>query len=135
MSGLRGGAKWFFSLLYALWIISIAGVILGSLAPRMELPVDLWNADKLLHCVAYLWLALLPTLIFKGPQKRFLSSIALVFLGVGLEIGQMYVPGRMFSLADIGANTTGVFLGFSTGKRCYDKFWDLFSLKKKMSQQ
>jgi len=134
MAELQGGTRWFFYFLSALWIISIAGVILGSLEPRMELPVGFWNADKLLHCVAYLWLALLSTLIYEGPQKRFLSSIALVFLGISLEIGQMYVPGRMFSLADIGANTTGVFLGFSTGKRCYDKFWQLFSLEKSVSQ-
>lgn len=127
MAGLQGGAKWFFCLLYALWIISIAGVVVGSLQPRLELPVGFWNADKPVHLLAYLWLALLPALIFKGAQQRFLLPVALILLGISLEIGQMYVPGRMFSLADIGANTAGVFLGFSTGKRYYDNIWKLLS--------
>lgn len=134
MSDLRTGAKGLPHLLSAVWVLSIAGVVMGSLKPQMELPVDFWNADKLVHLCAYLWLALMPALIFKGPQKLVFSSITLVLLGISLEIGQMYVPGRMFSLADVGANTTGVFLGFSTGKWCHDPFWKLFLCERKIAE-
>jgi VanZ family protein len=119
----QNGKRWLSPLIYVLWIISIAGVVIGSLQPGTELPVDFWNADKLAHLFAYLWLALLPALIVKSPKKIFPLSMALVLLGIILEIGQIYVPGRMFSLGDIGANAAGVFLGFSMGKRWPLRLW------------
>jgi VanZ family protein len=39
------------------------------------------------------------------------ASLSMIILGILLEIGQLYVPGRMFSVADITANTLGVILG------------------------
>ena len=33
-----------------LWFVSIFIVVFYSLIPRMEFPVDFWNADKLYHC-------------------------------------------------------------------------------------
>jgi VanZ family protein len=87
------------------------------------MPVDFWNADKLGHLLAYLWLALLPTLVVKSPKRMILLSLGMVFLGIILEIGQTHVPGRMFSLADMSANAAGAFLGFNMGKFCRLKFW------------
>ena len=128
MSRFQNSKRWLFPLIYVLWIFSIAGVVIGSLKPGMALPVDFRNADKLAHLCAYLWLALLPALIVKSPKEIFLLSMALVLLGISLEIGQIDVPGRTFSLADMCANAAGVFLGFSLGKRCRLRLWRVLSI-------
>jgi len=39
----------------------------------------------------------------------------MILLGILLEIGQLYVPGRTFSVADISMNTLGVILGIFGG--------------------
>jgi VanZ family protein len=130
MFRIQNGERWFFPLIYVLWFFSIAGVVMGSLKPGVELPVSFWNADKLVHLFAYLWLALLPALIVKSKKRLLLLLWGLILLGCLLEFGQMYVPGRMFSLADMGANTAGVFLGFSMGKRFRFQFWRALSVKR-----
>jgi len=40
-----------------------------------------------------------------------------------LEVGQMYVPGRMFSFADMGADAAGVISGIFMGKRYRAGLW------------
>ena len=121
MFRIQKGERWLFPLIYVLWLFSITGVVMGSLKPGVELPVGFWNADKLVHLFAYLWLALLPALIVKSKNRLLLLSFCLILLGCILEFGQMYVPGRMFSLVDMGANAAGVFLGFPLGRRY--RFW------------
>lgn len=100
---------------FLLWCISICIVIYLSLIPQVEFPVDFWNADKVYHCAAYAWLAMLSMMSF--PHRRFALSAALsmILLGVMLEIGQYYIPGRSFSFLDITANSLGVILGLFSG--------------------
>lgn len=129
MFRVQNGERLFFPLIYVVWFSSIAAVVIGSLTPGVELPVGFWNADKLVHLFSYLWLALLPTLIVKSKNRILILSGGLILLGCILEIGQMYVPGRMFSSADMGANAAGVFIGFPLGKRCRSRFWRALSVK------
>ena len=98
-----------------LWFGSIFIVVFYSLFPRMEFPVDFWNADKLYHCAAYSWLAVLPMIGFAIRPTALLAAFSMIILGVLLEIGQYYVPGRLFSFWDITSNTVGVFLGIILG--------------------
>ncbi|MEN6373227.1 MAG: VanZ family protein [Smithella sp.] len=97
------------------WCISILIVIYYSLVPQVEFPVDFWNADKLYHCAAYGWLAVLPMLGFANPRRAASAAFSMILLGILLEVGQYYIPGRSFSLLDITANTLGVAMGFFLG--------------------
>ena len=106
--------KWSRMILF-LWFGSIFIVAFYSLIPRMEFPVDFWNADKLYHCAAYSWLAVLPVMGFTIRRTALLAALSMIILGVLLEIGQYYVPGRLFSFLDITSNTVGVFLGIICG--------------------
>ena len=99
----------------AFWIISILLVSYYSLTPRLEFPVDFWNADKVYHLLAYGWLAILPIFGYSTKKRAMIASISMIFLGIGLEIGQIYVPGRTFSFLDILANSLGVFIGMGFG--------------------
>lgn len=97
------------------WIISIPIVAYYSLIPRLEFPVDFWNADKVYHFLAYGWLAILPVMGYSTKKRAMIASFSMIFLGIGLEIGQIYVPGRTFSFLDILANSVGVFIGMGFG--------------------
>ena len=99
-----------------LWGVSIGAVVFLSLVPRVELPVDFWNADKLYHCAAYGWLALLPVIGFAVRRTALYAALSAILLGILLEVGQYFVPGRMFSVPDILANMLGVILGIFLGR-------------------
>ena len=81
---------------------------------RVELPVDF--ADKLYHCAAYGWLALLPVIGFADHRTALCAAFFMIILGALLEAGQYFVPGRMFSVLDILANALGVILGVLLGR-------------------
>lgn len=80
------------------------------------MPVDFWNADKLYHCAAYGWLALLPVIGFADHRTALCAAFFMIILGALLEAGQYFVPGRMFSVLDILANALGVILGVLLGR-------------------
>jgi VanZ family protein len=97
------------------WAVSIGTVTYYSLIPRVEFPIDFWNADKVYHCAAYAWLAVLPMVGFAVRRRAFSAALSMIILGALLEIGQRYVPGRTCSLLDMGANSIGVAIGISLG--------------------
>jgi VanZ family protein len=107
-------SKWSRSIIF-LWFISICIVIYYSLIPQVEFPINFWNADKLYHCAAYGWLAVLPIMGFSLRRFALPAALSMILLGVLLEIGQYYIPGRTFSLLDITANSLGVILGIILG--------------------
>ena len=94
-----------------LWVASVAMVIYLSLSPRLEIPYDFSNADKVAHLLAYLWLAALSFFAFPTPKSALVGALCMVPMGIGLEFLQVYVPGRSFSVADMAANCLGVMLG------------------------
>lgn len=95
----------------ALWVLSMSLVAWLSLTPRIEVPLHFSGADKVAHCLAYAWLAILPFFGCGRMRSAFTGSLLMVPLGMGLEFAQNYVPGRDFSVLDMVANTTGVALG------------------------
>jgi VanZ family protein len=94
----------FFSSLLALAVL--------SLAPGEALP-DTGVSDKLEHFAAYGALGLMG--IYAYPEKSRLRwvVIGLVGYGIGLEMLQILVPSRFFSIGDIIANTLGVLSGYA----------------------
>jgi len=95
----------------AVWLVSVAGTIYVSLLPRLELPIEFWNADKLYHAATYAWLGGLPLWAFVHGGRARAAAYAMIVLGGLLEWGQSFVPGRSASLGDATANAFGVFVG------------------------
>ncbi|MBU0544454.1 MAG: VanZ family protein [Proteobacteria bacterium] len=98
-----------------IWAVSAGVVIFCSLVPRVEFPVDFWQADKVYHLIAYCWLSILPLVGYSERKIALKASLSMIILGILLEIGQLYVPGRTLSVADISMNTLGVILGIFAG--------------------
>ncbi len=99
------------------WVISVLAVICLSLSPRVAFPLDFDNADKVYHMLAYLWLGTLPFFAFMGRKAALACALSMIPMGAGLEIAQHYVPGRLFSPADMAANCLGVVLGIWLARR------------------
>ncbi len=96
------------------WLLAICITTVGSLTPSASLP-ELNANDKSLHLLNYSILSIIPALTFGWTRKGILACLTMVVLGLGLEFGQLYVPGRSFELNDILANGLGVLIGLISG--------------------
>jgi len=105
-----------------LWVLSMVAISYASLFPRLDVPMDFWNADKFYHFLAYGWLALLPPLCFEEHRTAVIASLSMILLGILLEICQYYIPGRLFSWYDVAANSAGVIASLSIGKGLRNRF-------------
>ncbi len=93
-----------------LWTFSVILVVFLSLSPKIEVPLDFRESDKIAHFIAYLWLAVLPFMAFSHPAA-WRGALLMVPLGIVLEFAQMVVPGRFFSFGDMLANALGIVAG------------------------
>ena len=91
-----------------LWGACLIAVIVGSLLPGDSAPMaaidSLGVSDKFQHCGAYAVLAFLPCIY----ERRRVAGMLLVFaaaMGVLLEFGQLFSPGRSFDVYDMPRNT------------------------------
>ena len=97
------------------WILSIGTVSYLSLIPQTEFLCYFRWSDKLYHFLAYVWLSALPFFGFAGTKKALKWSLLMILLGIGLEFAQSFVPGRLFSIWDMVANSLGASTGILGG--------------------
>ena len=97
-------------------MVSIVAVSYLSMTPKIEFPLDFERADLVYHFIVYLWLSALPFLSFRQEKTALVLALLMLPLGVGLEIAQIAVPGRVFSAMDVGANSAGAIMGLSCAK-------------------
>jgi VanZ family protein len=94
-------------------------VIVGSLLPASSAPLRglelLPVSDKVIHYSSYVMLALLPVISFESRRRAVVCALLMVLLGVALEGGQSFAPGRSVELGDALANTLGVLTGMLAG--------------------
>ncbi|MDZ7699913.1 MAG: VanZ family protein [Deltaproteobacteria bacterium] len=94
-----------------IWVISIFLVSYLSLMPRIDLPQTFSGTDKIAHFLAYFWLSAIPFFGFSEIKRAVKAALWMIGLGIGLEFGQLWVPGRQLSFFDMVANSAGVTLG------------------------
>ena len=107
------------TLILSLWGVLICCVVVGERLPAAS-PVmvaigrlHIW--DKLQHFGAYLALSFLPVIGFRDRQRGILAGLSMFILGVLLEAGQHFSPGRSVELGDVLANGAGVSCGALLG--------------------
>jgi VanZ family protein len=93
--------------------------MIGSLLPGAS-PVmvaigrpRIW--DKLQHFGAYLALSFLPVMGFRDWRRGLMAGLSMFLLGVLMEAGQHFSPGRSMDLGDVIANGVGVSCGTLLG--------------------
>lgn len=91
--------------------------MVASLLPGEYMPVSSWE-DKVEHFAAYLIVGGLAMLAFRSAERRKNCFFLLILLGLALEVGQIFVPGRYFDLLDMAANGLGASLAY-TGARIW----------------
>ena len=109
------------------WLISFGLVCYLSLKPSIEFPVDFEGADLLYHALSYLWLGFLASFIFQTKRQYIASLFFLILLGISLEFGQLFVPGRNFSIMDMIANGSGTIFGLGCGLQLRSRFFKIVS--------
>lgn len=107
------------TLILSLWCVLIVCDVIGSLLPAAS-PVmvaigslQIW--DKLQHFSMYLALSLLPVIGFQDRRRGIRAGLSMFILGVLLEAGQHFSPGRSVELGDVIANGVGVSCGTLLG--------------------
>lgn len=109
--------------LFCLWLVGIAAIIVGSLLPSDSDPMleldfvmmKLSITDKVVHALGYASLAWIPPLIVSALRRVLVAVLSLSALGLLLEFGQKLIPGRTCDMADFLANNVGLALGTLMG--------------------
>ena len=89
-----------------LWLFIIAYL---SLTPQTHSPITFDHMDKLLHLGSY-GLATLLTLIAYPHKDKISLALLLFAYSFSMEIGQLFVENRLFEIADLVANLSGILL-------------------------
>ncbi len=111
MKALRWPLLW-----WGIFVALMVLVAVVSLGPPPASP-DVPNADKWEHLTTYAGLALVAVQIFRPGRPLLVAGLALVLLGVLLEVGQgTLTTDRMMDWRDAVANTIGVGLGLLTSR-------------------
>ncbi len=99
----------------SLWGVAILVVIVVCLMPMPAMPPLPDNSDKIEHLLAYFFLAALAVQLFQGRRALWIIAMALVVMGIGIEIAQgVLTAHRAADPRDALANTIGVLLGMAT---------------------
>lgn len=98
-----------------LWLAGWILCIVLSLVPPPDLPGPA-GSDKLGHFLAYFTLTAWAVGIFRTRRAHLLSALALVGLGIAMEIAQASLTSvRLGDVRDAVANTLGVAVGLLLG--------------------
>jgi hypothetical protein len=95
------------------WLLVAAVVVLSLVRLGVEPPRA--HSDKFGHLLAYATLMFWFGQIYSRARTKLLVAIGLALMGVALEIAQGYTDYRSFEYSDMGANATGVAIGWLIG--------------------
>lgn len=96
------------------WVIVVA-VIALSLWPKLP-RVDVDQFDKIGHFTAYFVMMGWFGVLYLRDSHKWIA-LALIALGIALEVAQYFSGYRAFELMDIGVNTGGVLIAYSITRR------------------
>lgn len=111
-------------MILGLWVALMVCVAVGSLAPGGSALLGavgrLHISDKVMHFSAYLVLAALPVMGFRGRRRGIWAGLSMFLFGAALEAGQHFSPGRAVEMGDVVANGLGVACGVVLALRIRD---------------
>jgi VanZ family protein len=90
----------------------VAAVVVLSLVPAPELPLEIDGGDKIGHVLAYAALMVWFAQLHAGAPARAAIAAGFIAMGIGLEHAQGALGFRRYDVLDMVANTAGVLLGW-----------------------
>ena len=95
-----------------LWAFGWLLCVVLSLIHPPQLGMDVPDGDKIGHFLAYALLSAWSVWIFASRRNHLLSAVALVLLGIAMEIAQgALTDDRMMDVRDAWADAIGVLIG------------------------
>ena len=90
------------------WVVAVIYLSLTSSPPKV---MEFSGADKLGHLLTYCWLMFWFAQLYPSLKSRLPYATGLILMGIVLEFLQSLTPARLFEVADMLANSTGVLIG------------------------
>jgi VanZ family protein len=107
---------WFRSKIFKyIWLILFCAVVIESLIPYGSPEINNNYSDILLHLLCFFVLAFLPVYDSANVLQGLYLALLVAIIGSGLELLQLFLPGRDCSPVDIFTNNIGVVLGVLVG--------------------
>ena len=92
-------------------LLAVALLLITFLATTpLDYPLRTDVNDKIQHLAAFFVLAFLADQAFPKGAWSWRKATPLLAYGAALEVLQYFIPGRYFSLADLGADAIGLWL-------------------------
>ena len=104
-----------------LWAAGAFLILVLSLLPKDLMISELPLSDKIAHFLAYGAVSWLGAMAASTSRRRLYLALAMLGLGVLLELAQTWVPGRTPEMLDGLANTLGVMVGVGLAMRSASK--------------
>ena len=99
---------------FAVGVVAVVGLSVVPAPTLTQVPAWMIFWDKAQHFIAYFALGAAGGVGFgRAPRGRLVVGLALVALGLALEIVQYALPTRSFDPRDLLANTGGVLVGLA----------------------
>lgn len=102
-------------LVATIWLGIVAVVLVESLVPYGSPQLAQHHGDIVLHLICFYLLALLPMYNAVTVRQGVFLALLMAVVGAGIEMAQLYIPGRDCSAGDIFTNNLGVALGVLMG--------------------
>ena len=94
------------------WAVGWVLCVVLSLIHPPQIGLDVPDGDKVGHFLAYATLSGWSVLMFANPRSRGYAALALMLLGVAMELAQgAFTTDRMMDVYDALANALGVLAG------------------------
>ena len=105
----------------SLWLLTgwlgVVAAFVFSLSPATAHAPFIPHSDKLTHLASYATLMFWWAQLYIPPRQRLALAIALIFLGIGIELLQGFTPDRQAEVLDALANSSGILLGWLIAHR------------------
>ena len=105
----------------SLWLLvgwfGVVAAFVFSLSPDTAHAPFIQHGDKLTHLASYASLMFWWAQLYIAPRQRLALAVALILLGIGIELLQGFTPSRQSDVIDALANSTGVLLGWLIAHR------------------
>ena len=105
----------------SLWLLvgwlGVVAAFVFSLNPTTAHAPLFEHSDKVKHLASYATLMFWWAQLYIAPKQRLALAVALILLGIGIELLQGYTPDRQSDVWDALANTAGILLGWLIAHR------------------